>query len=149
MPGPAVPAVHREEQRLREIRTAVEKFRRISDGYLFGFFGVDALLAFIPFIGGVYSAGGGLWLLSQAVKANASLVTKAKISAIIAADVAIGAFPILGDAADIFLRAHARAADLILAEIDARVAVANDRPGYAFERPKRPIRTPVSLAPAM
>ena len=141
-------APHREEQTLREVRMAVEKFRRISDGYLFGFFGVDALLAFIPFVGGLYTAGGGLWLLSQAVKAKASLRTKAKIAGIIAADVAIGAFPILGDAADIFLRSHAWAADLILAEIDAKLPVSNRHASNGSPRTRRPGRKPLALAPA-
>ena len=131
-------SVQRGEQTLRDVRMAVEKFKRISDGYLFGFFGVDALLSFIPFVGGLYTASGGLWLLSQAVKAKASLRTKAKIAAIIAADVAIGAFPIVGDAADIFLRSHAWAADLILAEIDAKVTLENEHAPYW---PAPPIRT--------
>jgi hypothetical protein len=127
---------HGEEQVLHEVRAAVARFRRISDGYLFGFFGIDALLAFIPVIGGLYSAGGGLWLLSQAVKAKASLATKtkAKVAAIVAGDVTVGAFPVLGDAADVFLRSHAWAADLILAEIDIKLGYGRKQLDRSSER---------------
>jgi hypothetical protein len=120
--------VQREEQALRRVRNAVARFKRVSDGYLFGFLGVDALLAFIPFVGGLYTTGGGLWLLSQARQAEASFATKAKIAAIVAADIAVGAFPILGRAADIFVRSHAWAADLILAEIEGKMLVESGRP---------------------
>lgn len=116
------PDIERFETNLQEVRTGVGRFKMIADAYLFGLIGLDAVLAFIPIVGGLFSTGGGILLLTQSIKARASLGTKLSVVGIIIIDVVVGLVPVLGDAIDAVLRSHAWAADRILAEVDTKLA---------------------------
>ena len=106
------------------------RFRRLSDGLLFGYVGLDAVTGLLPGVGALYSAGGGLWLLRQAVRAGCTRRTMGYGIGLVAADVVVGALPVLGDLMDVFLRSHAWFAGRILEEIDDRLA-AHDGPAPA------------------
>lgn len=113
---------------LHDVRDRVARFRRLSDGMLFGYVGLDAATGLLPGVGALYSAGGGLWLLRQAARARCSRRTMGYGTGLVAADVVVGAVPVLGDLMDVFLRSHAWFANRILEDIDTRLAAADDRP---------------------
>ena len=112
--------------RLNALRGNAEDFKKISDGYLFGFVGLDALLGFIPVVGGIYTAGGGLWLLGIAIQSKCSAGTIAMCVALSVLDIIIGIFVGFGDVADVFFRSHAWIAERIIKEIDDKLETIED-----------------------
>lgn len=105
------------EQELQNIKKQVGVFKGVSDGFLFGKFGLDAILGLIPFVGGTYTLGGGLWLLLKARQAKCSTFTQIYTLILIAIDTVIGMVLGIGDVADIFFRSHAWASDRIHDEV--------------------------------
>ena len=106
---------------LQTVRKTLHYWRRLSDGLfkVFGFpVGLEAVTTLFPAVGGVYSLTVGLWLMLQAFRVRASLGVKAWMALLLLVDVLVGEIPVLGDAFDIALRAHARMADALEREMD-------------------------------
>lgn len=109
--------VRAQEASLLAIKKQVGVFKGVSDAYLFGKFGLDAMLGFIPVVGSTYTLGGGLWLFLKARQAQCSAFTQIYTIILIIMDAIIGFFFGIGDIADIFFRSHAWASDRIHDEI--------------------------------
>ena len=80
--------------------------------------GLDGILTLIPAVGGVYGLGVGGFLLVQAHRARASRGAMLKMATLLGADALLGEIPLIGDAFDFFFRAHARAANTLLRDIE-------------------------------
>jgi len=112
----------RSHHDIQRIQGGVRTWSRISDRlFSIGSFGVglDGLLAWVPAVGDAYSLGAGAYLLAQGYRARASKATLAKMAGMIGLDALFDVVPVVGYAADTWFRAHARAARLLQAEIDA------------------------------
>lgn len=106
---------------LQSIRRSVDQWRRISDR-LFQLgplkVGLDGVLTWIPGVGDAYGLGASAFLLGQAARAGASQRCITRMATILGVDAVVGAVPLAGDLFDFVFRAHARAADVLKAEID-------------------------------
>ncbi|MFN4242002.1 MAG: DUF4112 domain-containing protein [Tepidisphaerales bacterium] len=71
-------------------------------------FGVDAIVGLAPVVGDVLMALVGLYMAFVAWKHGLGAGTVLRIVLNLVIDVAIGAFPVLGDGADILFKAHLR-----------------------------------------
>lgn len=110
----------RTQDDLLAVRRTLDRWRRLSDG-LFKIFGFPVgleLLTFVPVAGGVYSLGVGAWMVLQAFRIKASFRTKLWVLSLLLFDVVIGEVPLLGDAIDLGVRAHARMANALEREMD-------------------------------
>jgi hypothetical protein len=109
---------------LEGIRDSVAWLGRVSDAVLrIGPFslGLDGVLAWIPGLGEVYSAGAAAFLLIQGLRARAPLGVLAASAALMALRTGIGAIPLAGSVfADLFT-AHKWSARLIVRAIDRRL----------------------------
>lgn len=111
----------RTQADLQGVRRTLAYWRRLSDGLvtILGFpVGLEAVTTLFPAVGGVYSLTVGLWLMVQAFRVQASFRVKLWMGFLLLIDVFVGEIPILGDAFDIALRAHARMADALEREMD-------------------------------
>jgi hypothetical protein len=81
--------------------------------------GLDAMLTFIPVVSPLYSAGAGLWLMSQAVRARATPGTLARMAAYLITDTATDAVPIAGSLVDIVFPGHLMAAKALQKDIES------------------------------
>jgi hypothetical protein len=110
-------------EHIREIWNQTELIKRLSDGLVrigpWGL-GVDGLLAFIPGANLIYGLGAGGFLLTLAVRAEASKGTIAKMAVYLAIDNATDAVPILGWAADALFPGHLMAAGALQKDIERR-----------------------------
>lgn len=125
----------RTQADLQGVRRTLAYWRRLSDG-LFKVFGFPVgleLLTFIPIVGGSYSLIVGLYLMLQAFRVQASFRVKLWMAFLLLVDVFIGEIPILGDAFDLALRAHARMADALEREMD-RTWYAPERRQQAYDQ---------------
>jgi hypothetical protein len=82
--------------------------------------GVDGVLAWIPGANVLYSVGAGGLLLYEAVAAEASMITLAKMGLYLAADSATSAVPVFGWALDTLFPAHMLAARALQRDIEQR-----------------------------
>jgi hypothetical protein len=71
-------------------------------------FGWDSVLGLVPGIGDALAALPALWILTEAHRMGARRATLARMAVNTAADVALGSIPILGDIADVALKANRR-----------------------------------------
>ena len=95
----------------------VAEFKRQADGLIFGWLGLDAATTVLPGLGFVYSGYGIIFLQMKAAKARCSAGTRWFGWLIGALDLALGAWPVIGDAVDaLILRAHAQIANRIIDE---------------------------------
>lgn len=82
--------------------------------------GLDGALAFVPVAGGVYSLVAGLWLLAEAVRAEARPWTLARMGAYVLFNTASAEIPIVGQTFDFFFRGHLMAANALQKDIARR-----------------------------
>ncbi len=71
-------------------------------------FGYDAILGLAPGVGDLASAGLGAYIIVRAAMLGAPTLLIARMSTNLALDAAIGALPLVGDLADIAIRANKR-----------------------------------------
>ncbi len=106
---------------LRKIRDSVALAGRLSDGLLrLGplRLGLDGVLAWIPGVGDVYSAGMAAFILAQGVRARVSAPVLLRAAGLMGARTLVGAVPLAGAAAADLFTAHRWAARMIVAAID-------------------------------
>jgi hypothetical protein len=126
---------------LHNIRLGVNRIKTVSDRIVgvgpVGI-GLDGVLAFVPGVGALYSAGAALMLMLEAVRARASIGTLIHMGAVLAADTVldIPGNPITG-VIDAFFTGHKWSANVLLKHMDethyieGTRAQARDRPEYA------------------
>ncbi len=110
---------------LQKIRDGVALMGRLSDGLVrFGplRLGLDGVLAWLPGVGELYSAGAGVYLIAQGVRAGVPVSTLATCAALMLGRTTITAVPLAGPLAADLLTAHRWSAKLMLKAIDARLA---------------------------
>lgn len=120
--GELPPDIAAMRQRLVEARTDVAQFSRFADGLILRKVGLDGIVGLIPIVGEVYSLYAAIILIQQAIKAKCSWSTILGGVVMMAIDVAIGTWLVIGDLADFFFRSHAWFASLMLSEIDEKLA---------------------------
>ncbi|QQQ19440.1 DUF4112 domain-containing protein [Brevundimonas vitis] len=107
---------------IEKIWSNVEGVKKLSDRVVgigpFGL-GMDSLLTWIPVVGTVYSVGAGGWLMSQAMRANASPATLAKMAAFLGLDIVTGEVPLAGDIVDTLFPGHLMAAKALQKDIES------------------------------
>jgi hypothetical protein len=113
----------RSHRDLNGLRRSVERVRKLSDRVVgIGPFslGLDGVLAWIPGAGAAYSVGAGGLLLLQAMRAQATPATLARMAGLLLADTLTDVIPIpLAPAvADMLFTGHKWAADTLLRHID-------------------------------
>jgi hypothetical protein len=110
------------ERALRAWRNA-QRIKSLSDNLIglgpFGI-GLDGVLAWVPGANLIYSVGAGGLLVYEAVKADASAYTLARMVAYLAANSAMTEVPILGWAMDTLFRGHLMAANALQKDIERR-----------------------------
>ncbi len=110
---------------LHNIRNSIDRTKKMSDGVIkIGPFGVglDALLGFVPPLGAAYSAGAGLVLVVDGVRARAAPMVLAEMTLILAIDTLapfIG--KTIGGVVDALFTGHKWAADLLLRHMDETI----------------------------
>ncbi len=102
---------------------SAERIKLVSDRLIglgpFGV-GIDGLLAFVPFVGGIYSLIAGLWLIAEGVRGGASLWTLARMTFYVGFRTAAAEVPVAGQAVDFFFRGHLMAAVALQKDIAGR-----------------------------
>ena len=100
-----------------------ERIRKLSDRVIgigpWGL-GLDGVLAWAPVAGTVYSVGAGGILLYEALKADASNATIARMAAYLGLDSVSSGVPIVGWAIDTLFTGHAFAARALQKDIERR-----------------------------
>ena len=116
MHDPGSHTAHRAWLTAEKIKTASDRLLKLG---AFGV-GLDGLLAFVPVAGGVYSAAAGLWLLSEAFRAEARAWTLVRMGAYVVFNTASSQVPIIGQTFDFFFRGHLMAANALQKDIAER-----------------------------
>jgi hypothetical protein len=83
-------------------------------------FGLDALIGLFPGVGDVASAALSAYLIYQARRLGVRRSAIARMIGNVALDMAVGALPLVGDAADVFWRANARNMRILRAHFGGR-----------------------------
>jgi hypothetical protein len=100
-----------------------ERIKRLSDDLIplgpWGI-GLDGVLAWVPGANTVYSLGAGGLLIYEAVRADASAFTIARMAAYILANSATTEVPLVGWALDTLFRGHFMAARALQKDIEKR-----------------------------
>jgi Domain of unknown function (DUF4112) len=86
-------------------------------------FGLDALIGLLPGLGDVASAAVSAYVIYEARRLGVRRSAIARMIGNVALDMAIGALPLVGDAADVFWRANVRNMRILRAHLGGR-----DRP---------------------
>ncbi|MGP1353929.1 MAG: DUF4112 domain-containing protein [Parasphingopyxis sp.] len=81
-------------------------------------FGLDFILGLIPVVGDVIAAAMGTWLVWEARNLNMSKWKIARMFGNIGVDLAVGAVPFIGDAADFVFRSNTRNLRIIRKHLD-------------------------------
>jgi len=122
--GDAVMFFARSHLDLHNIKNSIDRTKKMSDGIVkigpFGF-GLDALLGFVPWAGGLYSAGAGFVLCVDAVRARAAPMVVAEMGLILAVDTLAPFIPKAGGLIDALFTGHKWAADLLLRHMDETI----------------------------
>jgi Domain of unknown function (DUF4112) len=80
--------------------------------------GLDALIGLVPVLGDIVTTALGAYLVWEARNLGMSKWKLARMGANVLVDTAIGAIPVVGDAADFVFRSNSRNLKLILRHID-------------------------------
>jgi hypothetical protein len=127
-------------KQLESIRNSVQTVGKLSDSLVrVGPFslGVDGVLAWIPGVGEVYSAGAGLFLIVQGARAEVPVPTLAACAAMMLVRTGVDAVPLAGAlAADLFT-AHKWSSGLIARAIDKKLAASGPDPLQPQSRRRR------------
>jgi hypothetical protein len=108
-PRPAV-GDPRELARLDSLSRLLDSTIRLP---IVGGIGLDALLGLVPVAGDVTSAVIGAGLIVRAVRLGAPRAVVSRMVANLCVDLALGAVPVVGDAADIFFRSNQKNMQLL------------------------------------
>ena len=71
-------------------------------------FGIDAVIGLVPGVGDLVSSAIGLFIVWRGARLGLPTVAVARMLAITAVDLAVGAIPIVGDAFDLWFKANTR-----------------------------------------
>jgi hypothetical protein len=127
-----------KERAHRSWRVA-ERIKRLSDDLIplgpWGI-GLDGVLAWVPGANTVYSLGAGGILIYEAVAAEASAFTLARMAAYILANSATTEVPVIGWALDTLFRGHFMAARALQKDIEKRFG-ASELPKEWWRRRER------------
>ena len=85
-------------------------------------FGADSLLGLLPVVGDVSGAIIGLAIVNEGRKLGVPPDKLARMLTNIAVDAAVGSVPLLGDAFDVYFKAHKRNIGIILDHFDVEAA---------------------------
>lgn len=80
--------------------------------------GLDALIGLVPVLGEIVTAAMGAYIVWEARNLGLPKWKLARMGANVLFDTAIGAIPLVGDAADVFFRSNTRNLKIILKHID-------------------------------
>jgi hypothetical protein len=120
----------RTDDELRSIRDSVSLVGHLSDSIVrLGPFslGIDGVLSWIPFVGEIYSAAAGGFILVQGLRAGVPATVLLGAGFVLGVRTAGDAVPIAGALfADVFT-AHKWAANMIVRAIDKRLAAGEAR----------------------
>lgn len=109
---------------LHNIRSSIERTKKLSDNVIgigpLGI-GLDAVLNVVPGAGALYSAGAGLLLIFDGVRARASPMILVQMAAILAVDTVAPLAGNLGKIADVLFTGHKWSADMLLKHMDETV----------------------------
>lgn len=119
------PKIEAYEVKLRRAKNDITSFLKLSEGLIFNYVGVDALVGAIPVVGDLYTAMGGMWLISQAGRVRAGFQEKLVIAGFTLIDVALGLVPGPGDIVDIFVRVHAWNGQRLISHTDEHLRLIN------------------------
>jgi hypothetical protein len=103
---PLPPDIEARRIRLEAAFESVSQHGKIMDGLLFGYVGADAVISLVPVAGDLLSGLTTFWLLAKAREVKMPLSDRFVILGLGVADVLVGMVPFVGDAADLFFRAH-------------------------------------------
>jgi hypothetical protein len=120
---------------------SAEAIKTISDRVIgIGPFGVglDGLLTWVPVAGTVYSVGGAVFLLFEALRAGAGFATILRMLAYLLVDSGASAVPVLGSAVDLLWQGHLMAATALQKDIEDRHGAPDDVPEKKRARKKGP-----------
>jgi hypothetical protein len=88
---------------------------------VFGFrFGMDGLSGLVPVAGDLLAAAMGLYLINEARRLGATRITIARMMGNWGIDLALGAFPVVGDLFDFAFRSNTRNVRLLIADLERR-----------------------------
>jgi hypothetical protein len=82
--------------------------------------GLDPVIGLIPGIGDVVTSAVGAWIIYQCARAGVRKRIVLLMAALLLADFLISEIPVLGDGADVFLRANVINARIARAELSKR-----------------------------
>lgn len=120
---------------------SAEAIKTISDRVIgIGPFGVglDGLLTWLPVAGTVYSVGGAAFLLFEALRAGASVMTVLRMLAYLVIDSGSSTVPVLGSVVDFLWQGHLMAATALQKDIEDRHGAPDDIPVKKRARKKGP-----------
>jgi hypothetical protein len=120
---------------------SAEAIKTISDRVIgIGPFGVglDGLLTWVPVAGTLYSVGGALFLMFEALRAGAGLGTILRMASYLLVDSGASAVPVLGSAVDFLWQGHLMAATALQKDIEDRHGAPDDIPLKKRARKKGP-----------
>lgn len=80
--------------------------------------GLDFLLGLVPGVGDLATAAMGAWIVWEARNLGMSKLQLARMTGNVVFDTALGAVPLLGDAADFFFRSNTRNLRIIRRHLD-------------------------------
>lgn len=115
--------IENHEKTLVKSREHVHSLSKMSDGMFLNSIGLDAILGAIPIVGGLYTAGAGVWMVVLAKRVNAPLQDMLLLSFLIVVDVVMGIWPILGDIPDAFFRVHGWYGSKLIEHIDEKLSL--------------------------
>ncbi|MCA1747993.1 MAG: DUF4112 domain-containing protein [Parasphingopyxis sp.] len=81
-------------------------------------FGIDFLLGLVPVVGDVVAAAMGSWIVWEARNIGLPKWKLARMVGNVGLDLALGAVPLLGDAADFFFRSNTRNLKIVRKHLD-------------------------------
>jgi hypothetical protein len=109
---------------LHNIRSSIERTKKLSDNVIgigpLGI-GLDAVLNVVPGAGALYSAGAGLLLIFDGVRARASPMILVQMAGILAVDTVAPLAGNLGKLADVLFTGHKWSADMLLKHMDETI----------------------------
>jgi hypothetical protein len=107
------PDIEAFERTLIDQIEKAEAYEREMDGKFLGYFGWDAFTVLIPGLNALLNLWAAMVLLGVAGRVRSPLGTRLNIILLTAIDMAIGLFPVVGDAVDIVWRSTAWSADRV------------------------------------
>ena len=112
----------RTRAEIEQIWTHVESVKKLTDRVIgigpFGL-GLDALLTWIPVVSPLYSAGVGVYLMGQALRARASAATVLRMAGYLTVDTATDVVPFAGSVVDMIFPGHLMAAKALQKDIES------------------------------